>query len=143
MRKCLCIDQMKTKLYRHPNIEIRKSHIHGYGVFATDDIGENTVLEEVPFISISQGVAHDYAFLFPRGGTPIEETVGVKNEIVLVFGYASLYNHNDFPNASWKTDVSDRLFVFFTKTHIKKDEEITVYYGPESSWAEHPHVNKQ
>jgi hypothetical protein len=134
---------MKTKLYHHPNIEIRMSNIHGYGVFATDDIGPNVILEEVPFVTIHQGVAHDYAFLFPRGGTPLEETIGVKNEIVLALGYASLYNHAEYPNASWKTDVSNRLFVFFTKDFIQKNEEITVYYGPDSYWSEHPHVNKQ
>ncbi len=134
---------MKTVLYQHPDIEVRKSPIHGYGVFATKDIEPNTILEEVPFISVPDGVAHDYVFLFPRAGTPLTETIGVKTELTLPMGYACIYNHADNANASWRTDVANRLFIFFTQSYIKKDEEIKTYYGPDSYWVEHPHVNKQ
>lgn len=63
--------------------------------------------------------------------------------MTLPLGYACIYNHSDNANASWRTDVTNRLFVFFTQSYIKKDEEIRTYYGPDSYWNAHPHVNKQ
>lgn len=135
-------DIMKSVLYQSPYIEVRKSPVHGYGVFAKQNLPANIILEETPFISIPQGIASDYVFAFPRGGTPPEESEGVKMEFALPFGYACIYNHSDTPNASWLTKVKERLFVFFTLTDIKKDEEIRTFYGPDSYWVEHPHINK-
>jgi uncharacterized protein len=133
---------MKNKLIHHPHIELRKSPIHGYGVFASDFICKDTILEEVPFLEIPRNVAFDYLFAYPRGGTPEEEMIGVDSTTALALGFASLYNHGDRANASWRTDTKNKLFVFFAQEDIQKDEEILVYYGPSSYWVEHPHVNK-
>lgn len=133
---------MKPVLYKHPHIEVRQSPVHGYGVFATEDIGVDTILEEISFVSVPVGIASDYVFAFPRGGTPVEDTIGVQREHVLPFGYACIYNHSDIPNATWKTDTKTRLFVFYTISPIKKNEEIRTFYGPDSYWAEHPNVKK-
>ena len=133
---------MKTVLYQHPHIELRKSSIHGYGVFATEDIPAGTILEEVPFIGVPDRVARDYVFLYPRAGTPLSETIGITPEHALPFGYGCIYNHADDANASWSTDTKNRLFIFFTLSDIKKDQEIRTYYGSDTYWKEHPHVTK-
>ena len=143
MRLYYYVSKMKTVLYHHPHIELRKSAIHGYGVFATEDIPSDTILEEVSFIAVPDNVAHDYVFQYPRGGTPLSETIGIKTEHALPLGYACIYNHSDNANASWRTDTMNRLFVFFTVSEIKKDDEIRTYYGSDSYWQHHPHVHKQ
>lgn len=132
---------MKEVLYRNPNVEIRKSPIHGYGIFAKIDIEVNSIIEEVPFIYIPYEVKPDYLFAYPRGGTPDEDMVDAKHGCVLPFGYACLYNHGEYANTSWKTDTKNKLFIFFTQKNVRANEELLVYYGPESYWAEHPHVN--
>ena len=59
---------MKDVLYHNPKIEIRKSPISGYGVFAIEDISENEILEEIPFLTIpmdpteSSSIFIDYRF---------------------------------------------------------------------------------
>lgn len=133
---------MKTVLFRHPHIEIRKSSIHGYGIFAKEDIAVNTILEEVPFIYIPYEVKPEYLFAYPRGGTPEEEIRGVESGCALPFGYACLYNHGEYANASWKTDTMNSLFIFFTQKDVHKDEELLVYYGSDSYWEKHPHVKR-
>lgn len=133
---------MKTTLYQNPLIEVRKSTIHGYGVFAKDCIPADTILEELPFITIPEGVAKDYVFLYPRVGTPLSETIGVKSVYALPLGYGCIYNHCDNANSTWYTDTKNELFVFKTQRFVNKDEELCTYYGPESYWTAHPHVNK-
>lgn len=44
---------MKDVLYRNPHIEIRKSPVHGYGVFAKRNIPADTPLEECPYVNIA------------------------------------------------------------------------------------------
>jgi len=45
---------MKTTLHNCGRLEVRKSPVEGYGVFATDDIKQGEVLEEIPFILFPQ-----------------------------------------------------------------------------------------
>ena len=133
---------MKSVLYHHPHIELRKSSVHGYGVFATEDIPSDAILEEVSFITVPDNVARDYVFIYPRGGTPLSETIGITPVHALPLGYGCIYNHSDDPNASWRTDTINKLFVFFTLSDIKKDDEIRTYYGSDSYWQHYPYVNK-
>ena len=37
---------MKDKLYHNPKLEVRKSPLQGYGVFAKEDIKKGELLEE-------------------------------------------------------------------------------------------------
>jgi len=131
---------MKSVLYQNPNIELRLSPIHGYGVFAKNDILSGSVLEESSFINIPDGAKSDYVFWYPRGGTANSEHI-VKSHVV-VFGYASLYNHADNANATWVTDINNEIFVFYAQSDIKKNEEILIYYGDASYWGLLPHINK-
>lgn len=142
MHSSYYISKMKNVLYQSPNIELRKSAIHGYGVFATENIPANTILEELPFITVPDNVARDYVFIYPRGGTPLSETIGITPVHALPLGYGCIYNHSDDANASWRTDTINKLFVFFTLSDIKKNDEIRTYYGSDSYWSAHPNIKK-
>jgi SET domain-containing protein len=134
---------MKQELVRHPHIQIRKSPIHGYGIFATEDIPKDTVIEEVGFMEVQDGVLYDYVFLYPKFDTPDEEKVGVKQKFAIPHGLACLYNHSDGFNTSWKTDTRNELFIFYTIKDIKKGDELFIYYGNDSYWIHHQNVVKK
>lgn len=122
---------MKLELYSNHKIQVRKSSIHGWGVFAKEDIKSGEILEENPFLVIPMGANEysslfiDYRFNYPRVNSQKQ---------VLPFGFSGLYNHSDDPNALWETDVENEIFIFKAIKDILKDEEILVYYGGENYW---------
>jgi len=119
------------KLIFNNKIEVRRSPIHGWGVFAKEDIKANEILEETYFLVIptAQGEASsifiDYRFNFPR--------VNHKYQVI-PFGFACIYNHSNDPNAKWETDEENNIFTFSAVKDIKKDEEICTFYGGENYW---------
>jgi hypothetical protein len=133
---------MKTKLFQSPSIEIRKSPIHGYGIFASDDLPANTIIEEVPFMEVTLGVLYQFSYLYPKFDTPEFDKYCVRPRIAIPHGFACLYNHSDNCNVTWATDTKNELFIFSTIRDIVKDEELFIYYGNESYWQEHKNVTK-
>jgi len=118
-----------NKLYHNIKLEVRKSTIHGYGVFAKDDIKKDELLEECFYMvqpGISQIYNEDYIYSWPKYGKSKYMTV--------VLGYGSMYNsskkQND-NNAHYETDEENHIFVFRAIKDIKKDSEILIWYGPD------------
>ena len=116
----------------NPKIYADKSPIHGWGVFAKEDIIEGEVFEECPILTlpIEKGeitsLLIDYRFNYPQGNEWQEQ--------VLALGYGSLYNHSENANAYWVSDLENRTFKFISNREIKKGEEIFVWYGDVSYW---------
>jgi len=94
-------------------IFIDRSPIHGWGVFAKENIKEGEVFEECPVLPLpiqkgeSSSLLIDYRFNWPQG-TEWEEQV-------ISWGYGSLYNHSDPANAYWVSDLDRRTFKFIAK----------------------------
>lgn len=115
-----------TKLY------IKESNIHGYGVFVKEKILQNELIEVVPLLDLNipkgevSGCLLDYRFNWPQGTDPDLQVVG--------WGYASLYNHSETPNAYWKSNLENFTFEFYALKDIDIDEEILVYYGDVNYW---------
>jgi SET domain-containing protein len=115
-----------------PKIYVDKSPIHGWGVFAKEDIMEGEVFEECPILTlpIDKGeitsLLIDYRFNWPQGNDFEEQVVAL--------GYGSLYNHSDNANSFWISDLENRTFKFISNREIKKGEEIFVWYGDISYW---------
>jgi SET domain-containing protein len=123
-----------TKIY------VKKSPIHGFGVFASELINEGEMIEECPILRlpVKRGETNhtliDYTFLWPKSDEWENHVIGL--------GFASLYNHSDNPNATWISDIERDTFKFITTKEIKKDEEIFIYYGGESYWEDgRNHIN--
>lgn len=118
-----------TKIY----VDISK--IHGYGVFAKEKISKGEIFEECPLLDLGIPYGHsthvliDYRFNWPQG-----EVVWQKQ--VISWGYGSLYNHSDSPNAYWRSSKNNNTFEFVATKDINPDEEILVYYGDENYWAD-------
>jgi SET domain-containing protein len=121
----------KDRLYFSSKIELRKSPIHGWGVFAKADIYQNEVLEEIPFLILpinkgeSSSLFIDYRYNFPCGNWKYQ---------VMPMGFACYYNHSNIPNAGWYSDEENDIFVFVANKNIAKDEEIFTYYGDVDYW---------
>jgi SET domain-containing protein len=108
-------------------IEVRKAGKKGRGVFAREDIAEDTVIERVPVIMLRNGEVYgdlhtsdlsDYIFSWG------DDWVG------LSLGYASMYNHSYNPNAVYEC-LDDKSQIFTTLCDIGKGEEITINYNGE------------
>ena len=122
---------MKDRLFFNNKIELRKSSVHGWGVFAKEDINVNEILEEVPFLILpinkgdSTSLFIDYRFNFPCGDWKYQ---------VLPAGFSCYYNHSNTANAGWYSDEENNIFVFTTNRFIAKDSEIFIYYGDVDYW---------
>lgn len=124
---------MKNSLYFNSKIEMRRSSIHGWGIFAKEFISSGEILEEEPFLIIpmspneSSSLFIDYRYNFPRTNSKYQ---------VIVFGFSCIYNHSNDPNAKWETDEENNIFIFSATKNIEKDEEILIYYGGDNYWAD-------
>jgi uncharacterized protein len=115
-----------TKIY------VDKSPIHGWGVFASQDIGTGEIIEEVPVLElpINKGevtsLLIDYRFNWPQGVEWDKQVVGL--------GFASLYNHSNDANAYWVSDLEKNTFKFISNKKISSGDEIFIWYGDVNYW---------
>ena len=116
-----------TKIY------VESSPIHGLGVFASEDINEEEILEVCTVIDMgmrfgeSSHILIDYRFNWPQGGSPWDKQV-------VSTGFALLYNHSNTPNAAWRSNLENNTFEFYSIKNIKAGEEVFVWYGDVSYW---------
>lgn len=103
-------------------VEMRKSQIHGRGMFATRPIYEGTIIEVAPLLVFNRTDVIPTSIL--NRYTIFKE--GDKNAVM--FGYASLYNHSDDNNAVWHFN-DDNCIVISANRDIDVGEEVFVSYG--------------
>jgi SET domain-containing protein len=110
---------MNKKLFLN-KLAVKKSTIHGFGVFAEKDMRKGEMIEECCFVfsDTEDEVIIDY--IFEAG-----------KKFALLFGYGSLYNHSDEPNAEYNFNLKRRVATFKASESIKKGQEIFVSYGDE------------
>lgn len=115
-----------TKIY------LDKSPIHGTGVFAAEKIKIWEIIEICPIIDMNMKdsdpshILVDYRFNWPQGNNP---------EIQVVMGgYGLIYNHGEKPSATWRSNMENRTFEFYSLRDIEEGEEILVYYGSQEYW---------
>ena len=110
---------MKAKLFQN-NLLVKKSSIHGYGVFAQKNIRKGERIEDCCCLifDAKNDCLDNYAFAVGR-------------KAMVLTGYGCLYNHSDDYNASHVFDQKNRIMTFTARRAIKKGEEIFVYYGKE------------
>jgi uncharacterized protein len=108
---------MKKTLFQN-KLRVKKSSLHGYGVFAGKTFKKGDILEEC-YIIIGKG-----------GDRKLEDFYfDVKGKYAIFTGFGIIYNHSDTPNADYYIYSKRRLAVFKANTTIRKGEEIFISYG--------------
>ena len=125
---------MDKVLFKSNKIGIKKSPIHGWGVFASEDIEIGDLIEEclyVPIETYNEGdILTHYSFPYPRVFGEIKDSNKKIDKIiqVIVLGYGSLYNHSLTPNIDYVTNTELGVFEFISFKKIKKGEELFIKY---------------
>lgn len=125
------------RLFSSKRIEARKSPLHGWGVFAKEDIEKGIILEQshglfMPrdfFEAVTLPTLRCNGFAFPRDTAHAE--------IMIPFGLGCVYNTlpKEQCNANWYCDEVNKLIIYYTLKDIKKDEEIVIdYYDEMKGW---------
>jgi len=115
-------------------IRVKPSPIHGWGVFAIEDIKAEEWLEEDPMIEVKKRwlekditVFSRYRFNYPSG-------VANPEYQMICLGWGSIYNASTTPNAYWYSidyENDFKTFRFVALRDIKAGEEIFTSYAPE------------
>ncbi len=109
----------KHKLFVN-KLVVKKSKLHGYGVFADKKLRKGEIIEEC-YIIISKGgdeILEDYYF-------------DVKGKYALFTGFGIIYNHSEEPNADYIINAKRHLVTIKADRTIQKGEEIFLSYGDE------------
>lgn len=108
---------MKNKLVQK-RLFVKGSPVHGYGVFAEENIQPEEIIEECHSILTDQTdpLFNNYYF-------------GAGDQIAIILGFGCIYNHSNNPNAHYIFDKETNLVVFRARRFIAAGEEIFVYYG--------------
>ena len=118
---------MKNRLFHSDKIEVGKSKINGYGVFAKEYLKKNELLEECHYIEVGrEGNVDRYMFNWPK------KEMGPHEKYTIVFGFGSIYNsvlEKDKSNADCITDLNNDIYIFRTTKDIQKGEEILIDYS--------------
>jgi len=116
-------------------IGLRKSPIHGHGIFSNAKISEGELIEEAKLLKLSwrskiiqDSVLINYVWVNNKCNCETCQKDG--KEQYLAFGYGSIYNHSKNPNTRVDLDFATETMRIYTTKTIEKDEEILVSYGP-------------
>ena len=130
---------LKQKLFQHPGLEVRKSDIHGYGVFTKEFIYKDDLIEDcvVPYQTIEPGYEYLDGKLFRRNINVLEayRFIGPKDDHgqvrfwMVATGNAMVYNHKAEPNIIWRHNINQRLISFSALRDIQPGEELCMDYG--------------
>lgn len=149
----------KNNLHFSSKIEVRRSQIEGWGVFAKEDIEKGEILEESPFIIlpshtlISKNLfdilrANNFLNIKEKYETNLIKNLGFKDADDYYFKWAPKHQpdgenliYTVLPlgfgpiyNTSNSTNnaewkIENNYFVFSASKKIKKDDEICTFYG--------------
>lgn len=110
-----------------PYLYIKQTNIKGRGVYTTEKINRNTIVEESPVIVMSaqdrihldKTLLHDYIFEW-----------GVqKDKCCMALGFIAIYNHDYESNCEYFMDFDKEIIQVKTVRFINKDEELTINYN--------------
>jgi len=116
-----------TDLRQHVSLYVDASLVSGRGVYCPQDLSAGQLIEVAPVIRlpakdldrIHATTLHDYYFIWGEE----DQQVGI------VLGYGSLYNHDPSPNAEYVPDFNRDVLTFYTLKEIPANTEITVNYN--------------
>lgn len=111
----------------YPGIFTALTEDMGYGVFTSDDIDADSVIEISPVIVMSgeerklldKTRLHDYIF----------EWGANKDQCCMAMGYVPIYNHSYKSNCEYEMDFENDRIIIRTVRFIKAGEELFINYN--------------
>uniref|UniRef100_A0AC35TLR7 Histone-lysine N-methyltransferase n=1 Tax=Rhabditophanes sp. KR3021 TaxID=114890 RepID=A0AC35TLR7_9BILA len=125
---------MNPLKYRKKLIQFKKSTIHGYGLFALEDIFPDEMIIEYVGQKVRSNVSDVREKAYEKRGMGSSYLFRVDEQVVidatLTGNVARFINHCCVPNCYAKVITVDKdpRIVFYSKTLIKKGDEITYDY---------------
>ncbi len=118
----------KTELFRNSKVQVKRSPIQGWGVFANDDIAKYEIIEECPIIIVNG-----------EDVNPSSERIGrylanLKDNCFIGLGVGSLFNHSPEPNVEWYVDGVNMTQNYYAIRDIKCGDELFSCYNPNISF---------
>jgi uncharacterized protein len=110
-----------------PCLFVAPSSKKGRGVFTSENLKKNTVIEISPvlvFSSAERKIAEQtllFNYFFEWGKTRKSGGLGL--------GYISIYNHDYHANCDYDMDFDNQLMKIITVKDIKKGEELFINYN--------------
>ena len=105
-------------------IKVKKSRIHGRGIFANTRIKKGQVIERSPYILVNgtvKGELENYVFAYSK----------TKSLVALMYG--SIFNHANKPNIDHIIDVDNKVMEYIAIQDIPAGQECFIDYG-EDYW---------
>jgi uncharacterized protein len=113
---------------RDVELEIRNYPNKGRGVSARQPIQEGTVLESLPVLIIESQVYKKLRkFPFIKH-TFVWDIKGKEKSGAIGFGFASMCNHSENPNAAIRKDFENNAIELVAIKNIQPEEEVTFKY---------------
>mgnify|MGYP000293525361 FL=1 len=115
-----------------PFLTIASSSNRGRGVFTTENISKDKVIEIAPVIvlnaaereHVEKTLLYDYIFEWGED----------HNSAAVALGYVSIYNHVPDPNCAYQMDFEHQTITITTIKNIQKGEELFInYMNPEGA----------
>jgi uncharacterized protein len=105
-------------------VEVKQSHLHGKGVFATEDIAEGEVIVESHMVPIHVSEA------LPEALATLQFPWTDEYDAICLSDVGSFFNHSSQANATIiARDFTNQIQTFAAKKAISKGDEITIYYN--------------
>ena len=126
---------LKKVLKKPTKIIAQASPVGGYGVFATENIGENEIIEEATFVMsgvrTKQNPTAEWSgaailYPFPCGCESCQEN---GEQYLFSTGYIQLYNHSDDNNVFFSYDLDRRIITVRTNRSVDGGKELFHHYG--------------
>lgn len=119
----------KTELYRNPKIQIKRSPVQGWGMFAIEPLEKYELLEESPIIIVEKeelGNPYNLGRYF----------ADLRGKYFIGLGSGVLYNHSLTPNVEWYVDGINLTQNYYTLRDIEVGEELFSCYNPNITFEE-------
>jgi uncharacterized protein len=113
--------------FTHPFIFVDQTKEKGRGVYCSEDIDTESLIEIAPVIPLSvedtlnihKTTLHDYYFSWGDD----------QKCSAIALGYVSMYNHAEQPNCYYEADFENNTIKIISNRLIEKGEELTINYN--------------
>ncbi len=110
-----------------PCLYLKKTANKGRGVYTSEKLGANIIIEESPVIVMSKEeriyldktLLHDYIFEWGQE----------KDKCCVALGLVPMYNHSYKSNCEYFMNFQEQTIHIKTISTIEKDEELTINYN--------------